>query len=216
MKNNVKIAAMILAASIMLPAAAFADTAATNSFTDIDGHWGKKYIEYLGKNGLANGKSDGRYEPDAQLTRAELSAMIAASMKLDTSVTSAVYFSDVKKDDWYTGSVNASASAGIVNGYEDGTFQPNRSVSREELAAIVVRALEASHIAVKPDEAGQAELMSDLKDAGKLSWSKESVAAMLNGNLMSTNDAGLFEPDSPTTRAQAAAVISRFYSLIVQ
>lgn len=108
----------------------------TGSFTDISGHWGATYIEAAKAAGVTGGYSDKTFRPNAKITRAEaLKIMLEAA---DVSFTAAAAdFSDVKSSDWFAKYVNYASANDIVGGYADGTFGPNRNITRGEVAKIV-------------------------------------------------------------------------------
>src|SRR5690606_16979135 len=112
----------------------------TRNFSDVLTHWAKSDIELLTNNLIVNGMTANTFEPERDITRAEFAALIVRSLGL-SPIAGASSFSDVQADDWFAAEVNAAAKAGIVDGYPDGTFLPNNKINREELAAMVVRAL---------------------------------------------------------------------------
>src|SRR5690606_11235384 len=109
------------------------------TFPDVAAHWGKGYVESVANKLIVEGYEDGTFGPDRSITRAEFATVIVRALGLSSKKGTAS-FSDVKSGDWFANAVAVAAEAGIVKGYEDGTFQPNKVITREELAAMVVRA----------------------------------------------------------------------------
>jgi len=106
--------------------------------------WSFGYIEAATERGYLQGFGGGVFGPDKAMTRAELATClvrIAERLGRDTSGTGRT-FSDVNGDEWYADYVARAAMLGLVNGYEDGTFKPERTVSRAEAVTMINRMLQ--------------------------------------------------------------------------
>lgn len=122
--------------------AASADAAKVQRLGDISGHWAEAAInEAIGK-GWVEGYSDGSFRPQQHVSRAQFSVMLARALQLPSAGSMAVPFADVAAGSWYGNGVAASYAAGIIRGTGTSTFEPGRTLSRQELAAIMVRAHE--------------------------------------------------------------------------
>lgn len=109
------------------------------SFADTQGHWASLEIATAVKGGLFEGYPDGTFRPDAPVTRAEMTVVLARM--LETSLEGrGADFSDLPADHWAYHEIVALAQMGILNGYSDGSFRPDASITRGESAAIVGRA----------------------------------------------------------------------------
>ena len=125
----------LLGGTAALPSSAFAST-----FSDVAGHWAESdgWIDYVQSNGLMKGYDyTDEFGPDNQITRAEL-AMVLYRMAGGTP-TEAADFTDVWWGSWYYDAVAWCKANGIITGYPDGSFQPDRPVRRAELATMVYR-----------------------------------------------------------------------------
>lgn len=113
----------------------------TMDLSDYDyvGHWAQNYIDSVITNGIASGKGENEFAPDLTITRAELTKMVllAAEHDVDMSIKK-TSFTDVSVDDWFAPYVEAAKDAGIVEGYEDGTFKPNEAINRAEALKILI------------------------------------------------------------------------------
>lgn len=117
-----------------------ADQTYSNTFSDVaKSHWAANYIGYMQQFGIITGYADGSFRPDASVTRAEFAA-IASRFEALTEGTKS--FSDVPSSHWAAKYINFAATRGWVNGYADGTFRPNNSITRAEVAAVTCRLLE--------------------------------------------------------------------------
>jgi endoglucanase len=110
-------------------------------FKDVkDDEWYASYVVAVEEAGLFEGYSDGTFKPDGDLSRAEAAKVLALAAGLDLS-NGGGCFSDVSSDDWFAPYVCALSEDDIVSGYGNGTFGPANSVTRGELAKMMVRIL---------------------------------------------------------------------------
>ncbi|WP_426451083.1 S-layer homology domain-containing protein [Paenibacillus sp. S-38] len=182
------------------------------TFEDLASHWAQADIELLASKGLISGVTTSEFQPDRAITRAEFAALIVRSIELP-SVTSSTYFTDVNASAWYAGTVASAVYADIINGYEDNTFRPNDSATREELAAIIVRALDNVQISAHVPQATQDKLLSGYTDANEVVWAQQELAAALNAHLINGVADNQLGSSKPATRAEAAVMLKRFLKL---
>ncbi|MCZ8523105.1 MULTISPECIES: S-layer homology domain-containing protein [Paenibacillus] len=182
------------------------------SFEDLTSHWAKADIELLASHGIISGVSATEFQPDRSITRAEFAALVVRALDIP-SVTSSAYFTDVTNSAWYASTVSSAVYTGIVNGYEDNTFRPSAQMTREELAAIVVRALDYVQVAASVPASAQASLLSPYSDADQIVWAHQEMAAALNAKLLNGISADKLGPANPATRAEAAVILTRFLKL---
>lgn len=128
-----KLVSILLAVTMLL---ALAVPAAAVSFSDLAGHWGEEYIMKWAEKGVINGYPDGTFQPNKEITRAEVCKVLALAYRLDTDVEPTA-FSDVEEGKWYYEYIQACAGAGVVNGYPDGSFAPNAPITRSEAVKMV-------------------------------------------------------------------------------
>lgn len=181
----------------------------SNSFSDITGHWAKGNIELLASKFIVEGTAADIFEPDRNITRAEFAALVTRSLGLTATATSATYFTDVKGDAWYTGVVGAAKAAGLVDGYEDGSFKPNAQITREELAAMVVRALKFAGQDTTVSATEQASLLSKFTDADQIVWAQNEIAAAVKAGIVDGMTDTTIAPNENATRAQSATMLKR-------
>ena len=121
-----------------------AESGTTTGFSDVSlNKWYAKDIAIASQTGYILGYDDGTFKPDNMITRQEAAVMIGRILKLDTSdLTQADVFNDVSQiQDWGKGPIGAIADAGIMQGYPDGTFQPQRLITRAEALVSLDRAM---------------------------------------------------------------------------
>ena len=116
-----------------------ANSTKSNSYSDVaEGAWYNHAVSTLSAMGIVKGDSNGKFNPNAPITRAEFAA-IAARFD-DKANTTAVDFSDIASH-WAKNEINAAANNGWINGYTDGTFRPNNKITRAEAMTLVNRVL---------------------------------------------------------------------------
>lgn len=104
---------------------------------DVSGHWAEKEIAAVYENGLMRGYPNGSFMPEREVTREEAAAFLARAIKADITASSA--FPDVSDDRWSFAEISALTSMGIITGYPDNTFRPEKLIDRGEMAAILNR-----------------------------------------------------------------------------
>jgi len=182
--------------------------AGVKSFADLANHWAKEDVEKLAGMMIVKGTGADKFEPTRAITRAEFAALIARSLGLATSGTTDK-FSDVASSAWYAGAVAAAAEAGIVNGDTAGTFRPNAVITRQELAAMVVRAMKFAGKEVTLTDAQVSEALAAYTDADKLGWAKAEVAAAISAGIVKGQSATSVAPLATSNRAEAATMVIR-------
>ncbi|WP_240419300.1 S-layer homology domain-containing protein [Paenibacillus periandrae] len=178
------------------------------NFPDSQGHWAQGYIELLANKLVVDGVTDTTFEPERNITRAEFAALVVRSLGLEQAAGSSS-FKDVASGDWFAGVVGAATKAKIIDGYEDSTFRPNEPIKREELAAMVVRAL--NYAGAKPTVTSerQNELLAKYTDANQIVWAQQEVATAIEAGIIDGITDNTIAPTSQATRAQSAAMLKR-------
>ena len=109
-----------------------------SGFRDVaSGSWYNTYVATLNNAGVITDSSNGYFRPNEAITRAELAAMLA---KFSETTSAANYFNDVSAKYWAANAIAICAKLGWITGYPDGTFRPDRNVTRAELMAMINRA----------------------------------------------------------------------------
>jgi len=150
--------------------------------------------------GYIVGYPDGTVRPEGDITRAEAATIF---FRMLTDEGRATYwstenaFTDVSKDDWFNNAVSTLANAGVLNGYEDGTFRPNETITRAELVKIAV--------SFYSTEASTSSAFSDTSDH----WAEDIINAASDLGFIDGYEDGTFKPDQKMTRAETMKVINR-------
>lgn len=169
--------------------------------SDLAGHWAESNVKYVYDNALMNGYSDGTFKPDASITRAEFSAVMARFLKLDDKASAAEKFGDVKGH-WAIGYIGALADKGIVGGVTENSFAPDDNITREQMAVILSRAFDLKE--TSPEV---------FADNGEISdWARDYVYACRKAGYMNGDAVNNFSPLNNASRAEVATVIYRLHS----
>lgn len=190
------------------PIFANSDHCPSKAFSDLDAKaWYHEGVDYALTNGLMNGVGGGKFEPDGQLTRAQLVTVLYRAAGEPDTGKQVNPFTDVADDAWYTKAVIWAANNGIVNGVAKNTFAPDDSITREQIAAMLYRYAGA--------EAAKEDKLSAFPDAAKVSdWAKEAlnwaVASGLINGVADANGTASLEPQATATRAQIATILMRW------
>ncbi len=186
-----------------------------NTFTDAPpaGHWAHEGIDYAIRNGLFNGMSETTFEPDTTMTRAMLVTVLWRYC-LSPEIGGANPFSDVADGQWYSEAIRWAAFHGIVNGVAEGVFDPNGTITRQQLATILYRFSMANSF----DTTARADL-SVYPDGEKVStWAADALSwavaeGLINGVQNGTQNN--LEPLGSATRAQVATILMRYIENVV-
>ncbi|MEF3306238.1 S-layer homology domain-containing protein [Paenibacillus sp. GYB003] len=184
----------------------YAVVAADKAFGDTKGHWAQADIELLASKLLVKGVTDTAFDPDRSITRAEFAALLVRALGL--AQQDGTSFSDVRSSDWYAGAAATAAKAGLIDGYEDGTFRPNQVISREELAVLASRAFD--FVSKQTASGASAAALQPFADAGAISdWARGAAARVVSEGLMNGVADSVFAPKEQSSRAQAVVILKR-------
>ncbi|MGG6312640.1 Ig-like domain-containing protein [Paenibacillus macerans] len=176
-------------------------------FSDTLKHWAKSDIAELSNKLIVEPRTSGsNFEPDKNITRAEFAVFIAKGLGLAGDDANARRFPDVSSGTT-AAYIGAAAKAGIINGNADGTFKPNSNITREQMALMMVRAMEYAGYDTSMNGANTATL-SKFKDAAKIQ-SKDTVAKAVKEGIIQGVSTNTFQPQGNATRAQAAVMLKR-------
>lgn len=191
-----KFLATILAAAMAFSSMAMA--ASPSDFTDIPDNWAKEGIEHAISNGLLNG-SNGKINPDSNLTRAEMAAIVNRAVKAIKAADVSSY-TDVASDKWYYSDMGKALQMGTLKG-SGNSMRPEDPITREETLAVLSRVIKLS-------PATQSAL-SAFSDANQVSaWAVPEVGAMVQAGYAQGSN-GKLNPKSNITRAEFAVMMDR-------
>ena len=180
-----------------------------NTFDDATSGWYKPAVDFAQASGLMSGMGDNKFAPDVTTTRAMV-AQVMYELADEPDVSDLTCpLSDVDSTAWYADAVIWAYNAGVVSGYEDGTFRPGRAITRQEMAVMFYGMLFGTDSILAEDDIKLA--LSAFKDGDTVaSWAREAVAVCYISGIM-VGDNGSFKPTDLLSRAQLAQVFRSFY-----
>ena len=172
------------------------------TFHDVPaGYWAVDAIAHSYARGYFKGEGEGRFAPERAITRGEFVSILGRMAGASASDT-ATAFGDVPSGAYYAGYVAWAQSKGIVAGVSQGRFEPNRTITREEMAVMLTKFLASQNKSYAAT--GYANFSDGSSIAG---WAKDSVDKMSRQGILSGMGNGDFAPKANFSRAQAAQVL---------
>ncbi len=173
------------------------------SMTDVIGHWAIGAITEAIKRGFVSGYPDHTFRPDKQITRAEFTVMLSRALQLEQRSDMAAHaldFTDAASiPSWASSHIALARSAGLVSGYEDGTFRPNKLVTRAEIVVMSARALKLAEV--------KSNSTSFLDDQDIPAWAKSAVSQLVSAGIIKGKSGNRFAPADQATRAEAVTIL---------
>lgn len=177
----------------------------SKTFGDTTGHWAQSAIELLASKLVITGTSNTAFSPAQSITRAEFAALITRSLGL-APAASGTSFKDVSAGAWYTEAVQTAAAAGLITGYTDGSFKPGSPITRQEMAAVLSKAMKYTGKTLTADPA----VLAKFRDASSIpAWSRAAVAEIASAGIIQGTPDGAFAPAKLATRAEAATMLEK-------
>ncbi len=194
-----KILSLILVFAMTVSLLTVGTGAVEPTYGDTAGHWAESSIERWSAYGIIQG-SNGQFDPNGQLTCAQLATILAKLLKLPAAKDAG--FTDNTADAWYYDAINRCAAAGILNGNGDGTVTPEAPITRERAMVMLARALGIEPIR-KPD-------LTKYTDAAQVSaYAQGYVAALIEAGIVGGVTADELAPQDNITRAATVTILDR-------
>ena len=194
-----KILSLILVFAMTVSLLTVGTGAVEPTYGDTAGHWAESSIERWSGHGIIQG-SNGLFDPNGQLTCAQLATILAKLLKLPAAKDAG--FTDNTADAWYYDAINRCAAAGILNGNGDGTVTPDAPISRERAMVMLARALGIEPIR-KPD-------LTKYTDAAQVSaYAQGYVAALIEAGIVGGVTANELAPQDNINRASTVTILDR-------
>lgn len=173
-------------------------------FSDLQNHWARESIVQLAEQKIVSGYPDGRFRPDATITRAEFAAVLNKAFPNIQPVRNFNRFTDVPESHWAYAVIQFACERAFFVGYPDGTFKPDQLLPRLQAITILANGLKYE----APQQLN--ELLNLYFDDGNQvpDYAKKPVAAAIVGKLVvNYPNVRQFKPDRNTTRGEVAALI---------
>ncbi|MNI04748.1 Cellulosome-anchoring protein precursor [compost metagenome] len=175
---------------------------------DTKGHWAQKTIDMFVKLHIIDGYEDGKFNPNGNITRAEFATIISRVFDI-SGASGPVELNDVDSH-WAREVIEKLASAGVLVGYGDGTFKPDKTISREEMVLILSRIVDLD----KVNKVASKGNFTDMASAS--SYAANQIKDAAEAGIISGKNEGVFDPQGKATRAEALTVVLNMLNLNTQ
>jgi len=179
------------------------------SFTDVTDtfKFAETAIGVLVQKGVVEGVGNGQFAPQNSLTRAQISKIMVKALGYELKPYTGA-FADVKATDWYATYVQTAVDNGLFTGYTDGTFKPEQTINRQEIAAVAVRA------AIKAGKVNDAKVDKFVMEKSNYSdkanvpqWAANEIAWLEAQGVFADIAKTSFEPVKTVNRGEAATIV---------
>ncbi|MBD2846379.1 S-layer homology domain-containing protein, partial [Paenibacillus sp. IB182496] len=178
-------------------------------FADVAGHWAEEAVHDMGSRLVVNGMQGGLYRPDVAITRAEFAAILVRGLGLATA-DGASPFTDVQPGAWYSDAVNTAYAHGLVDGYGNGRFHPDATITREQAMGMIANTMGMADLAQRMPGGAPEPGLQAFDDAGDASaWAVPAIEKTIRAGLITGRTEHLLAPKQPITRAEAAVIVGR-------
>ncbi|NLC78023.1 MAG: hypothetical protein GX750_10470, partial [Clostridia bacterium] len=161
-----------------------------------------RYVKFLQNKGVINGFPDGTFQPYGSLTRAEAAKMLVTAAGLPLQSTGHPTYSDVSPDHWAYPYIETATHLGLLTGYPDGTFQPQRQLTRAETAVILYRTYGTDY-----------QWSGDPLAVDLPAWAAGPASSIIDAGLMGIDEEKRFQPDWATPRVEFARALALLHTL---
>lgn len=181
-------------------------------FTDVaSGSWYYDSVAYVYEQGLMGGTDEGRFSPDLTTSRAMI-VTILYRLEGSPAVSGGASFADVTAGQWYSDGVAWASANGIVTGYSNGSFGPDDTITREQMAAILYR-----YARYKGYDLSAQAALDGYADAAQVSaYAADAMKWAVGSGLITGTSGTTLSPAGSATRAQAAVILARFCQTLAQ
>ena len=187
------------------------DNCPSADYTDVDtGAWYHEAIDFAIENDLMNGVGDNIFNPDGNLSRAMMVRILWNMEDQPTNVSGS--YSDVVAGAWYEKAVLWATANNIVNGYPDGSFGPDNSITRQEMAAILYRYAQFKEY----DMTAEDDLTRFPDGDETAEWAETFVRWAVAEGLLNGRDDGTLDPAGTATRAEVAQIFMNYCEKIAK
>ena len=183
----------------------------TMQYVDMRGHWANNDVSLLASKFIVDGPTSTTFEPKKNITRADFAQYIVRGLGLNGDKSAASRFSDISVSGAAAAYIGAASAAGIVQGGSDGKFRPNAAITREEMATMMVRAMNVAGVQLSADS----NSLNLFQDRSKVSgWARDGVSISVQAGIIEGASNNRINPQSNATRAEAAVMIKRLLQYV--
>jgi hypothetical protein len=175
-------------------------------FTDIRGHWAEQEITEAASFGWVSGYPDHSFRPEDPVTRVQFITMLVQALQLENRDTLTVYKDADHIPNWAHHQVNTATAAGLIQGYLDHTFQPERKITRTEIIVMLLRSFQFMTEEQPPEDLSETTFTDD----GQIPlWAKNAALITKQLGIVQGRNGNRLEPNQLATRAESVVMILR-------
>lgn len=180
-------------------------------FADVtNGHFAQAAVEALSAAGVIQGFEDGTFRADSDVKRSEFAALLVRALGLRPVKASGKTFSDVSSGDWYASSVQTAVEAGLLSGYEDGTFRPDRTITQQEAVKLIGEAVKQVNPAIQLTAVERNGYLQGVKNSIQVDeWAQDAAALAVKYRILQGSDGFDFRKEDPASRGITVLLIHR-------
>lgn len=174
----------------------------STSFKDIENHWAKEDIQNLAQLGIVSGFPNNLFMPQDKVTRVQFVTILAKALGWEGIELNKSFTDKDGIPDWGKNFIGIAVEKGVINGYEDNSFRPNRNITRSEMAAIISKALALSETSE--------DILKNFTDYQNIdSWAIDPLAKVVGAGLLKGDNYQQLNPVGLASRAESASLIAR-------
>lgn len=179
------------------------DTPENDGFIDMEQTpWAKTAVDTLYERGIINGRFENMFYPQETVTREEFLKIVIESLNVVGISEENKSFADVNQDAWYSHYVDTGVGCGIINGISETEFGVGMPITRQDMAAILYRAVQYAEVNLYLVEDNTFTDEDDISD-----YAKDAIKELSSANVINGMDDGSFMPKNTATRAEAAVML---------
>lgn len=176
-------------------------TSPNTNFTDVQGHWGAPAINTLAQYKYVNGRDDGKFYPNDNITRAEAITMLMNAFRVESASDKSMPFTDCDFGVWYYKPIKHAYIFRLVNGVSETEFGVNLPITRQDYAVFLYRVANQASCTFS----GTAEPFADENKIA--SYATTAITNLAGSKIINGREDGTFDPYAKLTRAEAAKML---------
>ncbi len=185
---------------------------AASAFSDTKDHWAQESINFVASRGLLTGTSATGFSPNSSITKGMFITALGRLSGQDMGGYTQSSFTDVKSDSHYLSYIQWGVNLGIVSGGGDNKFEPDRAITREEMAVMLYNYTKATGYTLPKS----VEKLTFTDNGSISTGAKEAVSALQQAGIAAGTGNKLFNPQSTATRGEAAVILRNLVESLIE
>jgi hypothetical protein len=183
----------------------------TKSFDDVGETWYTDAVDFATSHDLFNGTGNGKFSPNSDMSRAML-VTVLYRLEDEPEIVAGSDYGDVKADSYYEAAVAWGTDTGLVNGYGNGKFGTDDSITRQQLATFLYRYAQQQGL----DVSATGDLSGYTDGGDTASWASDAMKWAVGAGIITGKGNGIVDPQGTASRAEVATMLQRLVALMVK